>query len=56
ICAIPTESVAAQAFLDERHKGLEYVAPHDNNDYTLGKIRTHNVVIVVFNSVNLCVA
>ncbi|KAF2462574.1 uncharacterized protein BDR25DRAFT_248779, partial [Lindgomyces ingoldianus] len=56
ICAIPTESVAAQAFLDERHEGLECVAPDDNNDYTSGKIRTHNVVIAVFNGVNLCVA
>jgi nucleoside phosphorylase len=47
ICAVATEYVAAQAFLDERHDGPEYVSPHDNNDYTLGKIGKHNVVIAV---------
>ncbi|KAK5444190.1 hypothetical protein LTS15_010543 [Exophiala xenobiotica] len=47
ICAITTEYVAAQAFLDERHDGPEYVSPHDNNDYTLGKIGKHNVAIAV---------
>jgi nucleoside phosphorylase len=47
ICAIRTEYVAAQAFLDEKHEGLEYVSPHDNNDYTLGKIGKHNVIIAV---------
>jgi nucleoside phosphorylase len=47
ICAITTEYVAAQAFLDEKHDRPEYVHPHDNNDYTLGRIRRHNVVIAV---------
>jgi len=47
ICAITTEYVAAQAFLDERHDGPEYVSPNDNNDYTLGKIGKHNTVIAV---------
>jgi nucleoside phosphorylase len=47
ICAITTEYVAAQAFLDERHEGPEYVSPNDNNDYTLGKVGKHNVVIAV---------
>jgi nucleoside phosphorylase len=47
ICAIRTEYVAAQAFLDEKHEKPEYVSPHDNNDYTLGKIGKHNVVIAV---------
>jgi nucleoside phosphorylase len=47
ICAIKTEYVAAQAFLDERHEGLEAVSPNDNNDYTLGKVGKHNVVIAV---------
>ncbi|KIM99796.1 hypothetical protein OIDMADRAFT_200968 [Oidiodendron maius Zn] len=47
ICAIVTEYVAAQAFLDEEHEGPEYVSPNDNNDYTLGKIGKHNVVIAV---------
>ncbi|KIW67300.1 hypothetical protein PV04_06564 [Phialophora macrospora] len=47
ICAITTEYVAAQAFLDERHDGPESVSHHDDNDYTLGKIGKHNVVIAV---------
>ncbi|KAH8588249.1 hypothetical protein B0O99DRAFT_665061 [Bisporella sp. PMI_857] len=47
ICAISTEYVAAQAFLDERHDRPEYVSDNDNNDYTLGKIGEHNVVIAV---------
>jgi nucleoside phosphorylase len=47
ICAITTEYVAAQTFLDEEHQGPESVSPNDNNDYTLGKIGKHNVVIAV---------
>src|SRR5271168_2397440 len=47
ICAISTEYVAAQAFLNEEHEGPEYVSPNDNNDYTLGKIGKHNVVIAI---------
>ena len=45
ICAISTEYVAAQAFLDESTR--EHVSPNDNNDYTLGKVGKHNVVIAV---------
>ena len=47
ICAITTEYVAAQAFLDEKHDGPEYVSRNDNNNYTLGKVGKHNVVIAV---------
>ena len=47
ICAITTEYVAAQAFLDEKYSRPEYVHPHDYNDYTLGRIGRHNVVIAV---------
>ncbi|KAK4062539.1 uncharacterized protein Triagg1_9909 [Trichoderma aggressivum f. europaeum] len=47
ICAISTEYVAAQAFLDERHGSPSSVSRHDNNDYTLGRIGQHNVVIAV---------
>lgn len=36
ICATPTESIAAQLFLDEEHKGPEEVSDHDKNKYTLG--------------------
>lgn len=47
ICALSTEYTAAQAFLKERHSGPRYVAANDNNDYTLGQIGEHNVVIAV---------
>ncbi|PVI00546.1 purine and uridine phosphorylase [Periconia macrospinosa] len=47
ICAITTELVAAQAFLDERHEGPNYMSPKDDNIYTLGRIGRHNVVIAV---------
>jgi nucleoside phosphorylase len=47
ICAITTEYVAAQSFLDEDHGRPGSVSRHDNNDYTLGKIGNHNVVIAV---------
>jgi nucleoside phosphorylase len=47
ICAISTEYVAAQVFFDEKHKGPEHVFTNDNNNYTLGKVDRHNVVIAV---------
>lgn len=47
ICAITSEYVAAQAFLDEEHEGPEYLSPHNKNDYTLGRIGRHNVVLSV---------
>jgi nucleoside phosphorylase len=47
ISAISTEYVAAQAFLEEKHDGPEYVSPNDNNDYILGRVGKHNVVIAV---------
>lgn len=47
ICAISAERVAAEAFLDERHDGPESTSPNDNNDYTLGRIGRHNVVIAI---------
>ncbi|KAL7797028.1 Pfs, NACHT and WD domain protein [Trichoderma afarasin] len=47
ICAISTERVAAEAFLDEKHESPEDVSAHDNNDYALGKMGKHNVVIAV---------
>ncbi|RYP31088.1 hypothetical protein DL767_005932 [Monosporascus sp. MG133] len=47
ICAITTEYVAARAFLDKEHGRPEYQSPNDNNDYTLGEIGKHNVVIAV---------
>ncbi|KAN0085099.1 purine and uridine phosphorylase [Elaphomyces granulatus] len=47
ICAIDTEYVAAQAFLDKEHDQPDELSPHDNNDYTLGEIGGHKVVIAV---------
>ncbi|KAH6889275.1 Pfs, NB-ARC and ankyrin domain protein [Thelonectria olida] len=47
ICAIVTEYVAAQAFLDRTHDRPEHLSHDDNNDYTLGSIGRHNVVIAV---------
>ncbi|KAF4415639.1 ankyrin repeat domain-containing protein [Fusarium austroafricanum] len=47
ICALTTEFVAAQAFLDEEHKGPQAVAQNDNNNYALGRIGNHNIVIAV---------
>ncbi|RKK66491.1 hypothetical protein BFJ69_g15355 [Fusarium oxysporum] len=47
ICALPTEFVAAQAFLDEEHERPRAVAQNDNNNYALGRIGNHNVVIAV---------
>ncbi|KAL2839409.1 putative wd40 protein [Aspergillus pseudoustus] len=47
ICAITAEYVAAQAFLDEQHEGPEDLPPRNKNDYTLGRIGKHNIVISV---------
>ncbi|KAH7231317.1 nucleoside phosphorylase domain-containing protein [Fusarium redolens] len=48
ICALTVEFVAAQAFLDEKHKDPPEVAQNDNNNYALGRIGNHNIVIAVF--------
>ncbi|OQE34403.1 hypothetical protein PENCOP_c018G00646 [Penicillium coprophilum] len=47
ICALPVEYIAAQEFLDEEHDKPSFVSPNDANDYTLGSIGEHNVVIAV---------
>jgi hypothetical protein len=47
ICAIPIESTAAQVFLDERHPLLKHRSSNDSNDYVLGRIGGHNVVILI---------
>src|SRR4051794_16881878 len=44
ICALPTEIAAAVCMLDEEHEGLP-TPPSDDNNYTLGRIGHHNVVI-----------
>ncbi|KXH32664.1 hypothetical protein CSIM01_08029 [Colletotrichum simmondsii] len=51
ICALPTELVAAEAMLDEKHDTLPSGAFYgnsytiDTNTYTLGSIEGHNVII-----------
>lgn len=47
ISALSTEYVAAQVFLDETHDPPDYVHPYDHNNYTLGRMGKHNVVIAV---------
>lgn len=47
ICAIITELVAAQSFLDEEHDDAQAAATNDNNTYVRGKIGSHNVVIAL---------
>ncbi|KAI9672784.1 MAG: hypothetical protein M1831_000219 [Alyxoria varia] len=44
ICALPTETAAAIAMLDEHHEELSRQA-HDDNTYSFGRIGKHNVVI-----------
>lgn len=45
ICAIPEEFIAARAFLDETHELLEDLDPRDTNNYVLGRMYHHNIVI-----------
>lgn len=50
ICALRVEYVAAQEFLDEEHEKSTFVSPNDTNEYTLGKMCGHKVVIAVLPS------
>ncbi|KAJ5928365.1 hypothetical protein N7466_007321 [Penicillium verhagenii] len=45
ICGTSAEYTAGLVFLDEIHDPPQCLPPHDKNDYTLGKIKHHNVVI-----------
>ncbi|KAK8925490.1 hypothetical protein VCV18_005919 [Metarhizium anisopliae] len=47
ISAIHPENVAARAFLDDEYDGPYYKSSTDSNDYTLAKIKEHNVVVAV---------
>ncbi|WAO90276.1 NACHT domain-containing protein [Fusarium falciforme] len=47
ICALTCEYVAAQEFLDEEHDPPHSLQPNDTNDYTLGRIGRHNIVVAV---------
>ncbi|KAH7463981.1 hypothetical protein FOMA001_g17855 [Fusarium oxysporum f. sp. matthiolae] len=45
ICAIPMEYDVAQTFLDEVYKGPHNISPYDSNQYVLGRIGKHYIVI-----------
>ena len=45
ICALSTELIAATAMLDTHHCPITSQAKHDENNYTLGSIRGHNVAM-----------
>ncbi|TVY61703.1 Vegetative incompatibility protein HET-E-1 [Fusarium oxysporum f. sp. cubense] len=47
ICALTKELIAAKAFLDALHDPVDNAAINDDNNYTLGSIGKHNVVIAV---------
>jgi hypothetical protein len=47
ICAIPTEHTAARQFLDKEHDQPKHISANDSNNYTLGRMSGHNVVIAV---------
>ncbi|KAJ5263151.1 hypothetical protein N7478_010756 [Penicillium angulare] len=47
ICALRVEYIAAQEFLNEEYGKPSFVSPNDANDYTLGRMGEHNVVIAV---------
>ncbi|RDA95348.1 hypothetical protein CP533_3444 [Ophiocordyceps camponoti-saundersi (nom. inval.)] len=45
ICAINTEYVAAQVLLEEPHDGPHWIDTRDGNNYKLGSISRHNIVV-----------
>jgi hypothetical protein len=49
ICALPTEMAAARGMLDEPHDILPS-RPHDNNNYSFGRIGDYDVVIACLPS------
>ncbi|KAL6788494.1 nucleoside phosphorylase domain-containing protein [Trichoderma sp. SZMC 28012] len=47
ICAISTELTAARSFLDEEYDSVNNVSREDYNNYALGKMGRHNVVLAI---------
>jgi nucleoside phosphorylase len=45
VCALPTEMAAARAMLDEEHGPMPAQDAQDHNNYVLGQVHNHNVVI-----------
>ena len=50
VCALPEEMSAAIAILDERHKPIICQDKRDPNNYVLGRIHEHNVVIACLSA------
>ncbi|CAI6101215.1 unnamed protein product [Clonostachys chloroleuca] len=50
ICALPVERAAAEVLLDNIHPNLPSNHPSDDNNYTVGNVGNHNVVIVCLPS------
>jgi nucleoside phosphorylase len=50
ICALPEEMAAARAMLDKEHPILPQDLRVDNNNYVLGRIGSHNIVIACLPS------
>ncbi|TQN71668.1 putative ankyrin repeat protein, partial [Colletotrichum shisoi] len=49
VCALPKEMTAARLMLDDLHESLAKI-PGDENTYTFGNIRDHNIVIACLPS------
>lgn len=49
ICALPLEMAAATVMLDEKHEKLRR-QPNDHNEYVLGHIGEHNIVVACLPS------
>ena len=45
VCALPKEMAAARAMLDEEHGPMPSQDAQDRNNYVLGQVHNHNVVI-----------
>jgi nucleoside phosphorylase len=45
VCALPIEMAAARAMLDEEHGPMPAQDAQDRNNYVLGQVHNHNVVI-----------
>lgn len=52
VCALESELIAARALLDQEHEQLP-VAAHDDNNYILGQMGGHDVVIACTEGVGL---
>ena len=45
VCALPKEMTAARAMLDEEYESFKSGNERDNNNYILGRLGEHNVVM-----------